>query len=123
MKEYAANSLPLSMGNSRQPLRITVIKLCDAKELYDKIPDCVSHQTKTSCPCFRDGDSFVVTDKGGKPPANFPCQWAWHDMFQVVLNLQLGGNFENFKDGTALVSCTDGLHPVVFKLERLEQDT
>lgn len=120
MKEYEANSLPIAMGNSRRPLRITVVKLSDIAANYGNAPKGLSKCCEKSCPCFQEGSSYVVTDKGGKPPADFPCQWAWHDMFQVVLGLQLGANYPQYENGIAYVSCSDGLHPVFFKLERLE---
>lgn len=121
MKEYPANSLPLSMGNTRKPLRITVVRTTELKEIYgDKPPRGLRGQPETTCPCFKVGDSYMVTDKGGKPPADFPCAWAWHDLFQVVLGLQLGGNYPEFEDGVYYASCTNGLHPVYFRLERVE---
>lgn len=121
MKEYAPNRLPLSMGNARKPLRITVVHTEDIKDIYgDTLPKGVSAQVETICPYFKPGDTYMVTDKGGKPPADFPCAWAWHDLFQAVLGLQLGGNYPEFDDGVYFASCTDGLHPVYFKLERVE---
>lgn len=120
MKDYPANSLPLSMGNIRKPLRITVIKTTDAHELFGGMPKEAGTDATSSCPAFKVGDTYTVTDKGGKPPANFPCAWAWHDIFQEILALQLGGNYPEFKNGVILTSCTDGLHPVFFKLERQE---
>lgn len=120
MNDYPANSLPLSMGNKRRPLRITVVRTCGLKELFGERPCGVAAATHDSCPKFQMGDVYTVTDKGGKPPAGFPCDQAWHALFESVLTLQLGGNLEGFAPGCAYVSCTDGLHPVLFRLERLD---
>lgn len=120
MKEYAANSLPLSLGNTRRPLRITVVRTCGLRDIYQDRPPLLSPEAESDCPCFRDGDVFTVTDRGGKPPKDFPCARAWHSLFQDILALQLGGNFGRFAGGAAYASCSDGLHPVFFRLERLD---
>lgn len=113
--------LPQSRGNSRCPLKITVVKTTNINDIFTQKPEGVTNINASVCQKFQAGQTFLVTDPGGKPPADFPCSWAWHDLFQTILSLQLGGNFEQFENGTAYLSCTDGLHPVFFKLERLKK--
>lgn len=120
MNDYPANSLPLSLGNKRRPLRITVVRTCGMDEIFGERPTGVAATAQSACPLFQPGDAYTVTDKGGKPPAAFPCGEAWHSLFESVLTLQLGGDLEGFAPGCAYVSCADGLHPVVFRLERLD---
>lgn len=49
------------------------------------------------------------------------CAWAWADIQRDVVYLALDGNYPWMKqNGTVLSCCTDGLRPVVFKLERME---
>lgn len=120
MNDSPANSLPLSMGNKRRPLRITVVRSCGMEELFGERPSGVAVAARSTCPKFQAADVYTVTDKGGKPPEGFPCGEAWHSLFESVLTLQLGGNLAGFAPGCAYVSCTDGLHPVIFRLERLD---
>lgn len=120
MKDYPANSLPLSMGNKRRPLRITVVRTCGMDEIFGARPPEAVATAPGTCPLFQGGDVFTVTDRGGKQPEGFPCGQAWHSLFESILTLQLGGNFEGFTPGCAYVACSDGLHPVIFRLERLD---
>ena len=74
------------------------------------------------CPAHKDGDVFYST--GGKP--NGLCDDAWMAMQHYVF--ALANNVETFyngdwvkKPGTAICSCNDGLRPVIFKIERMEE--
>jgi len=52
-------------------------------------------------------------------PPDF-CSWAWADIQRDVAHLALGGDFPWMKQrGTMITCCTDGLRPVVFRLERI----
>lgn len=119
MNDHASPLLPRSRGNARRPLKITVVRTTCINDFFDQTPEGARTPAAPVCQKFRTGQSFIVTDPGGKPPADFPCAWAWHDLFQVILGLQLGGNYEQFENGVFYASCTDGLHPVFFRLERL----
>jgi uncharacterized repeat protein (TIGR04076 family) len=77
------------------------------------------------CELFNEGDVFIVDDELGKPD-NF-CSWAWNDIFKTVVTLARGGNFNEgmfkgwMKDGHSMITCcTDGIRPVIFKIERIE---
>jgi len=49
------------------------------------------------------------------------ARWAWADIQRDVAHLALGGDFSWInKPGSMVSCCTDGLRPVVFKLERAE---
>lgn len=62
----------------------------------------------------------VVEISNGK---GFFCDWAWNDIHKLLFAMQLGGDFSPWmKDkNTFIACCTDGVKPVVFKLERLEE--
>jgi len=52
-------------------------------------------------------------------PPSF-CSWAWADIQRDVAHLAIGGDFPWIKQrGIMITCCTDGLRPVVFKLERI----
>jgi uncharacterized repeat protein (TIGR04076 family) len=70
------------------------------------------------CPNFEDGQVFVLD--GLSKPEGF-CNWAWADIHGAIRTVAFGGEHGFLKSrGAALVCCTDGMKPVVFKLERIE---
>jgi len=69
--------------------------------------------------CFP-GMEFIVEAEGWKIPEGFPCSWAWDDIYKSVLHMKFGGEFPHGKK-EFLTCCTDGIHPVIFKLERLDE--
>jgi len=74
-------------------------------------------------PYFAEGDEFVVEHIGVRPEGFF-CDWAWNDIHKLLLAMQLGGDFSPWMkdERTFIACCTDGVKPVVFKLERIDQD-
>lgn len=106
-------------GAKRRPVRITVLKVMGCDEIYGERPaESLPEYHTDKCIRFREGQTMVV-DESGFQPEDFPCQWAWQDLYPIVLTLQLGGNFFWLKDGVQYACCTDGLKPVFFKLERM----
>jgi uncharacterized repeat protein (TIGR04076 family) len=78
------------------------------------------------CECFTEGQEFTVST-GFEKPAGF-CGWAWNDVYKVVVTLARGGNFSDgmfegwMKDDRSMVTCcTDGIRPVIFKVERIDE--
>ena len=70
------------------------------------------------CPVVATGAEFI--SEGINMPEGF-CSWAWADIQRDVAHLAMGGDFPWIsKKGAMISSCTDGLRPVLFKLERLE---
>ena len=49
------------------------------------------------------------------------CRWAWEDLRKDRYLLYFGGNIPDMDEGLVYVSCSDGMRPVVFKLERLNE--
>ena len=71
------------------------------------------------CPYFRVGQEFIIEEFD--KPKDF-CPWAWQDIFYMVHTLWNGGTFcPWYKEaGIVIGSCTDGIRPVTFKIERIE---
>lgn len=100
--------------------RITVLKRTvnhDLKGYWQDDP--------APCPCFTEGQTFVA---GFEKPAGF-CDWAWNDLLRFTTALLTGGNFSSgifdgvmTDDRTMIACCTDGMRPVVFKLERIDEE-
>ena len=102
--------------SERHRVRITVLRKFRPGEVF------TSEQVKGSpvdaCSLFTQGQEFTV-DESGRMPEGF-CAWAWDDLYKVVTTLRFGGDFSWFEDlGVSVNCCTDGLRPVIFKLERI----
>ena len=104
--------------------KITVIKRAFHKELVDtyikkgRSPDGVA-----ACSAFQDGQEFIV-EGFPKRPEDFPCDWAWADIQRDVAMILFGGGAPWMeKDGSTVTCCTDGLRPVSFLVERIEEES
>jgi uncharacterized repeat protein (TIGR04076 family) len=105
--------------NPMAQCRITVIKRCLNRELAEEY----CRTAVAPCDCFAEEQEFVC---GLAKPEGF-CDWAWRDIHPFVAVLITGGNFARgmFEgwmkdDRTMIACCTDGVRPVVFRIERIE---
>lgn len=99
-------------------VKITVIKTFSTEEVFnEKLKDEVIKEESLTCPKLSEGQEFLV-DESGNVPEGF-CHWAWADIHRDVNILRFGGHYPWMKENInkVYVSCTDGLRPVVFKLE------
>jgi len=98
--------------------RITVIRKLACVDLKEEYFDREITGDGT-CGYFNVGDEFIYST-GDDVPKNF-CAWAWSDINRDVEAIANGANFDWIKQpGTNITCCTDGLEPVVFKIERIE---
>lgn len=100
--------------------KLTVVKRFVNKDLIREFAT-NGEQSESQKPCseFVEGQEFIA--KGGCKPEGF-CSWAWADIQREVAWVGLGGVQPNYKHpGTAITCCTDGLKPVVFRVERIEE--
>lgn len=98
------------MAAQKYPVKITVYRKFDCEELPDY---------SGGCKALEVGQEFFVKEDG-RMPEGF-CYWAWQDLWPFLTTLRFGGNFTFCKsqDGLYYGACSDGLSPVVFKLERV----
>lgn len=78
---------------------------------------------ETPCPVFSEGQEFIYEHYGeGNKPENF-CEHAWNDIYKIVFTLASKGTFRGWmkEDGVAVTCCTDGIRPVIFKVERIDE--
>ena len=101
-------------------VKITVLKTHYFKDLAEEY----CNSSTSTCPCFQLGQEFLADFD---QPDGF-CGWAWNDIQKYVVTLLGGGDFASGAyDGwmktrnTMIASCTDGIRPVVFKLELIEE--
>ncbi len=98
--------------------KITVIK----KHFNQDLAKTYCEGQVTSCPVFEEGQEFVYSHFGeGNKPSEF-CESAWHDLYKNVMTLCSSGSFKGWmkKKNVVISCCTDGIRPVVFKLEAVE---
>lgn len=95
-------------------VKITVLKKLETGEVFKEY---AGKGVEPVCPMVPLGQEYI--SKGMKMPDGF-CSWAWADIQRDVAHLSMGGDFPWIKKKGAMVSCcTDGLRPVIFKLERV----
>lgn len=101
-------------------IKITVLKKMYNKEYALKY----TQNNAPKCESFEVGEEFIVQN-AVRPPENF-CAWAWVDIQRSVQTLLRGGNFSDTgwmkKDTELIVACSDGIRPVIFKLERNDKN-
>ncbi len=113
----ALNDSISKQGNRIMKCQITVLKTTLHKDLADEY--CL-HPVE-ACPVFKEGHQYVYDHFGdGNKPAGF-CEHAWHDIYMDINTLMSNGDYEGWmkKKGQTIACCTDGIRPVVFKLERV----
>ena len=102
--------------------KITVLKRTVNKDLIEEY---LEEEYKDHGPCefFKDNQEFIVD------PLTIPeefikgCPWAWADIRKDILNVATGGNMPGIKQkGTVITGCRDWLRPVIFKIERMDND-
>ena len=100
-------------------IKITILK----KTFYPEYADAHINPEIVSGPCslFNEGDEFIYTGNA-EMPEGF-CTWAWLDIFRVVNGLESGANYMPLynANGKHISCCTDGIRPVIFKVERIEE--
>jgi uncharacterized repeat protein (TIGR04076 family) len=86
--------------------KITVLRKIFHNDLYDAYP----YLDASACGRLEEGQVFV-TDNVWDPPVGL-CTWAWSDLRYMIHSIHAGN------PGPMICSYTDGLRPVLFKLER-----
>jgi uncharacterized repeat protein (TIGR04076 family) len=106
-----------SKGGYMAKVKITVVKKVNNKDLFGDNPP-LDSTSAPECERFELAQEFISK---GDCPEGF-CAWAFADIQRDITHLRLGGDFPWMKQrGTSLSCCTDGVRPVIFKLERIEE--
>ncbi|MGE5682669.1 MAG: TIGR04076 family protein [Bacillota bacterium] len=102
--------------------RITVLKRTLNEDLAGKYVN----NPVGPCEIFKEGQEFIFRSFEGKPEGF--CEWAWNDIYKTVVTLNRGGNFSTDifegwmkNDRTMITCCTDGIRPVIFHVERIDE--
>jgi len=98
-------------------IKITVVKKVNNKDMFGNNPPAEFTATP-ECDKLELGQEFI-SDEGSFPPGF--CDWAFADIQRDITHLVLGGDYPWMKEkGVVLSCCTDGIRPVIFKLERMK---
>ena len=100
-------------------IKITVVKKVSLKDLFGDNPPAAYDEGRVTPQCdrFEEGQEFVV-DNHGCPPGF--CNWAYADIQRDIAHILYDGYYPWMKEkGTTVSCCTDGLRPVIFKLEKI----
>ena len=96
--------------------KITVLKRTFHQDLVNAYKTEEAVERLTACTVFRDNQEFMIENPWA-PPEGF-CPWAWADIRQYVMTAFNGGKFPGADPAnTAIACCTDGVRPVIFKVE------
>jgi len=103
---------------SKKPkLKITILKRLDPHKMFDELPVTLK-KSMGPCSVFHDGQVIHV-DESLRMPEGF-CETAWKNFYHNIRTLGYGGNLPFFEEtNLAINSCTDGMRPVIFKIERV----
>ena len=89
----------------------------ELQEVYDV--NGIQEGVDSTCPAVEVGQIYEY-ENGGPMPEGF-CIWAWADMHRDIEGICAGANFHWIKgEGTMISCCTDGLRPVVFRIQRVD---
>ena len=102
-------------------VKITVLKVTFNQDLAEE------YAVPRYPPCLIHAEGQVFYSNGWQKPFGL-CDYAWNSMRDMVLCIaQKGGyilgdgNWLKYKD-MAIVSCSDGIKPVIFKVEATDMD-
>jgi uncharacterized repeat protein (TIGR04076 family) len=75
-----------------------------------------------ACPLLNEGEEYIYNGQAIMPKGF--CQWAWIDIYKSITALSSGGTFThwNNKDNMQIYCCTDGIRPVIFRIEALDEE-
>jgi uncharacterized repeat protein (TIGR04076 family) len=105
-------------------INITVVKTLSTGEVFrEQIPNHLPNKANTKCPKHKIGDTFI--SQTHECPKGF-CNWAYSDIQKDLVDLHYGSPayYEKWLKGCQVnyVSCTNGLTPTIFKIERMEDE-
>lgn len=103
--------------SQKHRLKITVLRRTDPSELFEELPVTLKSPIGL-CQIFEDGQEIYVGDNL-RMPEGF-CATAWRNFYHNIRTLGYGGDLPFFKEtNVAINCCTDGMRPVIFKIERI----
>jgi len=98
-------------------LKITVLKRLGPSEIFETLP-VAKKEWMVPCGMYEDGQEILIKENL-RMPEGF-CPSAWQTIYPNIRTLGFGGNLPFFDErGVAVSCCSDGMRPVIFKIERI----
>lgn len=100
--------------------KITVLRKMINRDFVNEYSSLDLSDQCLGCHLLTVGQEFLVEDHNSIPEGF--CAWAWGDIQKDVTHIMFDGSYPWMKKpGTAISSCSDGLMPVIFKIEKLNE--
>ena len=100
-------------------VKITVVKQFEPRDIIGE--DFIRESGKKITKCFMKENSEFKVPQTGDMPEGF-CHHAWYGLYKSVELLKYGGVVKDWTGENTLYGvCPDGIRPVIFKIERLEE--
>lgn len=110
------------MSSKMPKCKITVLKRTYNQDLIDEYLD-DTYGDRGPCEYFRDGQEFLIDPSAIPEDFLAYCPWAWADIRKDILTVASGGNMPGIRQsGTVITGCRDWFRPVIFKVERMNND-
>ena len=100
-------------------LKITVLKKFNPKDVFGRDYINPRGEIVPTCYVFDEGEEFIIENL--ERPEKF-CGWGWKTVVKDLELLDSGEDVTWSESGVIYSSCTDGIRPVVFKLERIDSE-
>lgn len=99
--------------------KITVLK----REFYKDLADEYIHMPDYGlCPFMKEGDVFITSGPFGTSMPEGFCDMAWQAICLQATTLAGGGKVFGL-DEVHIACCNDGVRPVIFRLEAIDDGT
>ncbi|MFW9871273.1 MAG: TIGR04076 family protein [Candidatus Thorarchaeota archaeon] len=100
-------------------LKITVERIFSPKEVFGhEMKQASNGETIPPCRFFEVGQEFVAENSFTRPEEF--CGWAWRDLTVRLTKFDLIDDMDWPEKDITYVACGDGVRPVIFKLERID---
>lgn len=104
------------MAGQKHDVKITVLKKLQIPDIHREY---AADNVHTQCAKYNEGQEYLC--RNVEKPDGL-CSWAWVALQDKVVFLALGHDYPWIRQkGVEIVCCADGLHPVLYKLERIEK--
>jgi len=100
-------------------VKLTVIKKYSPKDILGE--DFIRPDGRPIPICGLEVGAEYIVDETGNMPEGF-CHHAWFGLYKNVSILRNGGGFSDWTgENMIYTACPDGIRPVIFKVERIEE--